>query len=356
MAGHFTYKEGDVLGLHNMKLLKRTTRTKRGRWKGVFQCTYSDCVYWDICNKLYEVEISLVVSGRRYKCGRGNRKTPLTKKELGLEPEPPKKIKDKPKRNKFKHNSGDRVGPYGVVLLERLYKRNDRWYASFQCPYCGNSFIASIHDVNAGHSRSCGCLANSTKEWSNGKTKWNDGDYIGPYNVKLIHRLDEKDKNGKPLGLFECPYCDINDNCKKTFVVPIERVSNGITSSCGCKKISHGEEKIINILTNADIQYYTQYTFDDCINPDTGRKLRFDFYLPEYNFCIEYDGQQHFLKYVKKYESGWNSFDAYSQGHKRDLIKNLYCQEHNIGLFRIPYYDYNKIDINYIIDGMKDGK
>lgn len=353
MAGHFTYKEGDLLGPYNMKLLKRTKQTKSGKWKGLFQCVYKECVYWDICDKKYEVEISLVVSGKRYKCGKGNRKTPLSKKEKGLVPEESKDIRIKPKRGRYKYNSGDKVGPYGVILLERKYKRRDRWYGSFQCPYCNSNFIAAIHDVQDGSSRSCGCLDNSTKQWSNGDTKWNDGDYIGPYKIKLVSRLNKKDKKGKPLGLFECPYCDINSTCNRTFIVPIERVSNGITSSCGCRKISHGEEKIIQTLNNSNIKYYCQYSFNDCINPDTGRVLRFDFFLPEYNYCIEYDGQQHFLKYVQDYGSGWNNVDTYRQCHKRDLIKNYYCEEHNIGLLRIPYYDYNKIDINYIFKNMK---
>lgn len=349
MAGHFTYREGDILGPYNMKLLKRTERTKGGRWKGIFQCAYKDCVYWDLCDKKYEVEISLVVAGKRYKCGKGNRKAPLSKKELGLVPQKQDDIETKPKRGRFKYNPGDKIGPYEVVLIERLYKQKDRWYASFQCPYCTESFIASIHDVQSGSSRSCGCLDNSTKEWSNGSTKWKDGDYIGPYKIKLIHRLNDKDKNGKSLGLFECPYCDINSNCKKTFTVPIERVSNGITSSCGCKKISRGEEKLIKILNDNNIQYYYQYSFNDCVNPETGRVLRFDFFLPQYNSCIEYDGQQHFLEFVRKYSSGWNNLITYEQNHKRDLIKDSYCKEHNIFLLRIPYYDYNTMDINYIL-------
>ena len=353
MAGHFTYQEGDVLGPYNMKLLQRTKRTKGGKWKGIFQCTYKDCAYWDVCDKKYEVEISLVVSGKRYKCGRGNRKSPLSKKELGLIP-PQQNEKIKPKRGRFKYNSGDEVGPYGVVLIERLYKQKDRWYASFQCPYCGGNFIASIHDVQNRSSRSCGCLDNSTKEWTNGKTKWNDGDYIGPYKIRLIRRLNQKDKNGKPLGLFECPYCDVNSTCNGIFIVPIERVSNGITSSCGCKKISHGEEKITKILTEASIKYYSQYTFSDCINPESGRVLRFDFFLPDYNYCIEYDGQQHFLEHVQKCSSGWNNYNTYYQCHKRDLIKDSYCKSHNIGLLRIPYYDYDKININYILKKIKE--
>lgn len=350
MAGHFVYKEGDILGPYKMTLLKRTSRTKGGKWKGIFQCTYKDCVYWDKCDKKYEVEISLVVSGKHYKCGKGNRKTPLSKQELDLVSTDVKDIKNKPKRRRFKYNSGDKIGPYAITLLERLYKQKSRWYASFQCPYCGENFIAAIHDVQDGSSRSCGCLENSTKSWSGGDIKWSDGDKIGPYGITLFKRLDEKDEHNKPLGIFECPYYGINSKCNHFFIVPIERVSNGITSSCGCKKISHGEEKIISILQELGLDYKYQHIFEDCRNPETNRALRFDFYLPVYNCCIEYDGQQHFLDFVQKYSGGWNSLENYKQCHKRDVLKNIYCNENNIKLIRIPYYDYPKLNCEYILD------
>jgi hypothetical protein len=34
--------------------------------------------------------------------------------------------------------------------------------------------------------------------------------------------------------------------------------------------------------------------FDGCINTLTGRKLKYDFYVPEHNTCIEFHGQQHY--------------------------------------------------------------
>ena len=40
-----------------------------------------------------------------------------------------------------------------------------------------------------------------------------------------------------------------------------------------------------------NIKYKRQYKFDNCKNK---YKLRFDFYLPDYNIAIEYDGKQHY--------------------------------------------------------------
>ena len=61
-----------------------------------------------------------------------------------------------------------------------------------------------------------------------------------------------------------------------------------INLKCGCRrcKISKGERKIMNLLDNMEIYYIHLYILD---------KLEWDFYLPDYNTCIEYDGAQHYM-------------------------------------------------------------
>ena len=69
------------------------------------------------------------------------------------------------------------------------------------------------------------------------------------------------------------------------------------------------------------------FTFDDCFYK---KKLLFDFYLFDYNTCIEYDGEFHYK------DLGFN--DLESQKIK-DNIKNEYCSKKNIHLLRIPYFN-----------------
>jgi very-short-patch-repair endonuclease len=80
------------------------------------------------------------------------------------------------------------------------------------------------------------------------------------------------------------------------------------------------------------ILFERQKTFEGCINPKTDRKLRFDFYLPNHNMCIEYDGRQHF-EAIKRFggEKGYN-LTIY-----RDRIKNIFCKNKNIEIMRIKY-------------------
>ena len=101
-----------------------------------------------------------------------------------------------------------------------------------------------------------------------------------------------------------------------------------------CRK-SKGEKAIESFLIKHNIRYTPQNKFNDCrnINP-----LPFDFYLSDYNVCIEYDGKQHFAK-----------DDRRSIFYNTDIIindekKNKYCLDNNISLLRIHYKDYNRIE------------
>lgn len=110
-----------------------------------------------------------------------------------------------------------------------------------------------------------------------------------------------------------------------------------ILRGTGCPKCnkSYGENSIELYLMDNDIDYIYQYKFDDCKDK---RLLPFDFYLPEYNTCIEYDGVQHFepTDFSGKGKEWANKQLEYTQRH--DQIKNEYCKNNNIKLIRIPYY------------------
>lgn len=73
-------------------------------------------------------------------------------------------------------------------------------------------------------------------------------------------------------------------------------------------------------------------SFDDCRDK---KCLPFDFYLPDYNLIIEFDGQIHY------WEVGYGNHDI-TVAH--DKIKNEYCKSHNIDIIRIPYWDGNDIE------------
>ena len=300
---------------------------------------------------------------------------------------------------KFKYNNGDLIGPYNIQLIERTYTIKDRWYGIFECPYCKETFEAALHDIQDGSTKSCGCLLNSTKAWSK-NFKYNIGDEIGSNHLILLKRL-YKDNKKKWVGLFQC-------HCGEKFTARIESVASDNTTSCGCNNsnqcrelgynnakdlkeqrfgkltaisptnfrvgtnvvwllkcdcgnftfadtgnlscgkvsscgciVSKGENFIEKLLSANNIEYQRQYYFTNCVNPKTHHVLKFDFYLPIYNCCIEYDGQQHFQD-VDFFKS------SLKENQYRDSLKNNYCKINNIGLIRIPYWDFNKLSEEYL--------
>lgn len=125
---------------------------------------------------------------------------------------------------------------------------------------------------------------------------------------------------------------------------------DGHKNGKGCKKcnMSKGEQKIKTFLKELKIKFVYQKVFNDCINPETGKLLIFDFFLPDYNLCVEYDGEQHYLpmRFSKR-----NNITNLEKIQKRDLIKTNFCKKSNLKLLRIKYTDLKEID-NILIENI----
>jgi len=127
---------------------------------------------------------------------------------------------------------------------------------------------------------------------------------------------------------------------------------NKITSHFDIEPESFGERFVAEILVkNGLIEENClktkkcknrEKTFNDCTNTIKGqycRLLEFDFYIPELNTIIEYDGDQHFRE-SSKYKG--KKFEA---TQRNDKIKNKYCLENGIKLIRIHFrFPANKIE------------
>jgi len=85
----------------------------------------------------------------------------------------------------------------------------------------------------------------------------------------------------------------------------------------GCPKCrtSKGERDIRIFLQENNIKFQEQKSFDECRYID---KLRFDFYIPDYNILLEYQGEQHFV-FSKIFHK---DLDHFKVCKKRDNIKN----------------------------------
>lgn len=115
--------------------------------------------------------------------------------------------------------------------------------------------------------------------------------------------------------------------------------NNRTNMESGCPRcsMSKGEKRIESWLFLNKIVFEREYDkFEDCKNINV---LSFDFYLPDYNLCVEYNGEQHYR------EMGvWGGSDKLKRTIKNDKIKVKYCEDNNIVLLVIPYWNYNKIE------------
>lgn len=192
------------------------------------------------------------------------------------------------------------------------------------------------------------------------KIEYKKGDIIGENGVVFIEEKEPyqspckrfgkliamypTEKRGGSGDVVWCCKCDCGN---EHYYAGSNVLLMGKVLSCGCM-CSKGEDTIKNILNKLQIRYKTQKTFSGCINPKTNRKLYFDFYLSDYNCCIEYDGKQHFEH--DKNNKGWNTKEHLEKTQYLDNIKNEYCKQHSIKLIRIPYTDFDILDEKYIQD------
>lgn len=259
--------------------------------------------------------------------------------------------KEKREKEWAKLNPGDKI-PIGKAkdLTGKKFKRltalyrcvppesysKDTYHSAFwmcKCD-CGEHVIVTAYQLQHGNTYSCGCYS---KE-------------LNKQNLEKMHkdhrqRQIDKYKN-KKFGLLTALYPLENSTngyitwhckceCGRELDISTEKLLRKY--SCGCIQGSAGEQRIHHHLFNRNIKFEREKTFNDCINSNTNTKLRFDFYLPDYDCCIEYDGEQHFK------ESSMCG-DSLEDRQMRDQIKTQYCKDHGIKLIRIPYTEYDNIE------------
>lgn len=154
------------------------------------------------------------------------------------------------------------------------------------------------------------------------------------YNIRLWFKLNNYD-----CDVVEKKYKKMSEkmtficSCGREYECTPSSILYSSNPSVRCPRcagtISSYELKVISFLEKKRIKYLRQYRFNDC---KLFKLLPFDFYLPDYNICIEVDGEQHFKQKMQ-------SQDEFELTQERDKIKNEYCRKNNIKLIRIPYWD-----------------
>ena len=165
------------------------------------------------------------------------------------------------------------------------------------------------------------------------------GDKNRKTHEQYVEELKVKNPNIVALGIYVNALTPILHKCLIDDFEWYARPGN-ILFGFGCPKCneSKGEKLVRKWLEKNNIKYKYQYSFPDCKDINT---LPFDFYLPDYNIAIEYQGKQHYESI--DYFGGEKSLQ-YTQKH--DSIKKEYCKNNNIKLLEIPYFKNVEEELN----------
>lgn len=130
-------------------------------------------------------------------------------------------------------------------------------------------------------------------------------------------------------------YVDVNGERFPDWKVDFQKVGDStVIHSCGysktvdlnrfsglcpiCDSVSAGEKMVAQLLAGNNLEFIREFRI-----PNTNYRL--DFYLPQHNLVIEYDGAQHYRDV------------AYFNYHNTDKIKSQWCENNNLSMLRIPY-------------------
>lgn len=230
--------------------------------------------------------------------------------------------------------TGQVIGKWTVIERSNKKTNNNNVYWTCQCE-CGAIQEICGTDLRRGKTLQCKYCAGKAaiKNLPITRHYKQNNDEIGKtYGQLTVLEKIEQTPGG---SIWRCRCICGNEVC-----VRINNLHSGKTQSCGCIK-SRGERIINKILQENNIIYKREYSFEDLLGVNQG-KLRFDFAIFDKDNqlikLIEFQGKQHFEETLL-----WNNDNKIHDEYKRK-----YCKEHNIELLEIPYYDINKITLEYL--------
>lgn len=284
----------------------------------------------------------------------------------------------------FKNEVKDLVGDEYTVIGEYIGTHRK---IKFLHNRCGNEFEMSPHNFLQGQ-RCPKCqhrsYAKTTDEFKQEVFDMHDDEYsvIGEYvnnktKIAMKHNICGNTYEQTPSDVlfgYRCPYCYGNiqwtqekfeqavyDKYKFEYSVLGRYINNNtkilmkhnrcghvwyvrprdfIYKDSGCPKCSQskGEKRIERYLKSCSVEYILQHKFDDF----RGRRnipYSFDFYLPDYNLLIEYQGQQH--ERAVDFFGGEEKFEIQKEIDKK---KKEYAQNNHYDFLEIWYRDYDNIE------------
>ena len=262
------------------------------------------------CGKIKSIAAASLKSGATQSCGCLNKEILSSQKNIqGM-------VGQRFGKLVVLNRAGTYVSPQG--------QKKPIWHCACDC---GNETTVVSQDLKSGHTTSCGCAP---------KKQRGDGliDLIGKRFGELVVLERAQDyqyccSNGKettsPSWLCRC-------DCGNKVIVQGGNLRNGVSTNCGCKKVSSkGENAVADFLIANNIRHAREYSFDELRN-QSGNLLRFDFAILNDDdtviILVEYQGEQHYVDRT--------SFGKYQRMFS-DRLKKEYCSMNHIPLHEIRF-------------------
>lgn len=286
--------------INNWKILDIIADSDKTHTYAIAQCK---------CGTIKELRLSYIINNKIIDCGCGFKER---QKEKTLK--------------KYEYLINTSINGWTILNIIPPDENHKKTFAMCKCQ-CGTIKEVRISYILDGRSKDCGCGRKNTI--SNLFSK----DLVGQRFGKLlvVENIEGRSKTGRKL--YKC-LCD----CGNEIILHTNQLTTHHTNSCGCL-LSYYNMCIKQWLTDNKIKFKAEYTIRyNCTT------YRFDFFLPDYNLFIEYDGKQHFEPVRYYTQSDEEMIQAFQETQKRDAIKNKYCEENNINLLRIPYWEKDNIE------------
>ena len=202
-----------------------------------------------------------------------------------------------------------------------------------ECKECKTSF--EVKDNKAGNKRMF-CSPSCATTFKNKSRKAASSKITKQKHIDFVEKvIDKYDGEIEVLSMYtgwDKPIKLRCNECGKIWWKTMARET--LRAKCTCNSVSRGETIVTDYLLDKQIYFEREKSFDDLVYQ---KPLRYDFFLPEYNVLIEYDGKQHF----KPIET-FGGEEYLKETMLRDKLKNEYAKQKDMLLIRIKY-DCNNI-------------
>lgn len=206
------------------------------------------------------------------------------------------------------------LGLHGIKSFRRY---GDPWlYLGWDCPKCGGQQSKRLVNVKPDLVAHCSMCVSRIKQEKRDSC--------------IESAVSVLEKSGHFYLNSEYPYISFScGRCGRVNKRSVLSCSGVVLCLCSSNARSKGEMEIQEFLLSEGVNFIPEYNLSAL---GCGRNLRADFFLPDRNMVIEYDGEQHF-KPIDIY----GGEQAFKERQRMDLEKDIFLSSVGVDVVRVSY-------------------